>query len=284
MVKKMGRLNDLQILMDFATRNVTIIMGVKGCSIKLLDVQRKKLKFSSIYGLSEDYVAKDAIDIEKSPVNMRIIKGHHFSIGKIDKKNSFQYPEDIQKEGIASMVCLPLRVEKMVLGVFCIYSDVPHYFETEDVAFFSLMADLTAIGIENIKRELNKTWFLAKAAHQLRSPLNAIYSMLELIQKEYQGPINQEQKETIDRCETRIKLLGDMINDLLKIGIRRTEPNKSTIPLVDINELLQELANLYAHRASEKKVSLKFDIDDAVPKMSADNFLMIFFQTLFPMQ
>jgi len=274
MVKEMGNLYDLQALMDAATRNAAIIMGVKGCSIKLLDEQRKKLKFSSIYGLSEDYAAKAAIDIEKSQVNLKVINGDPFSIGKIDTKNSFQYPEDIQKEGISSMVCLPLRVEKMVLGVFCIYSEVPNFFKADDVAFFALMADLTAIGIENIKRELNKTWFLAKAAHQLRSPLNAIYSMLEVLQKEYQGPINPEQKEALIRCKTRIKILGDTINDLLKIGIRRAEPDKSSIPLVDMKDFMQDIADLYAPRASEKKVNLKFNVDDGIPKMRADKQLL----------
>lgn len=274
MVKELGSLYDLQALMDAATRNAAIIMGVKGCSIKLLDVQRKKLKFSSMYGLSRDYVAKDAVDIEKSPINLKIIKGHPFSIGKIESKDSFQYPEDILREGIASMVCLPLRVEKMVLGVFCIYSEIPHFFEKEDVAFFSLVADLTALGIENINRELNKTWFLAKAAHQLRSPLNAISSMLEVLQKEFQGPLNPGQKESLLRCKTRIKILGETINDLLKIGVRRTETKKPDLPMVDVKTLVQDLATLYGPRALEKQLDLKIEIDPRVPDIKVDKQLL----------
>lgn len=274
MVKELSSLYDLQPLLDAATRNAAIIMDVKGCSIKLLDSQRKILKFSSMYGLSKDYVAKESIEIEKSPVNLKIIQGEPFSVGQIDSKDSFQYPEDIQKEGIAAMVCLPLRVEKMVLGVFCIYSDKPHSFETEDVAFFTLMADLTALGIESIKRELNKTWFLAKAAHQLRSPLNAISSMLEVLQREFQGPLNSEQKESILRCKTRIKFLGETINDLLKIGVRRTETKKTEFPLVDVKTLVQELAKLYGPRALEKNLDLKFEIDPGVPLMGADKQLL----------
>ena len=274
MVKEMGNLYDLQALMDAATRNAAIIMDVKGCSIKLLDSQGKKLKFSSIYGISENYIAKEAIDIEKSPVNQKIIKGEPLSIGEIDKKNFFQYPEDLQKEGIASMLCLPLCVEKTVLGVFCIYSEKPYCFETEDVAFFSLMADLTALGIKNITREVNKTWFLAKAAHQLRSPLNAIFSMLDLLEKEYQGPMNPEQKEVVNRCKTRVNLLGDMINDLLIIGKRRMDTKKSVFSRVDVKTLLQKITTLYLSIACEKQVTLKLETDDRIPQMNADRQLL----------
>ncbi len=274
MVKEMGSLYDLQKLMDTATQNSAIIMGVKGCSIKLLDAGREKLKFSSTYGLSQDYIAKEAIDIKKSPVNLKIIKGESFSIGKVDKTNSFQFPEDIEKEGIAAMMCLPLKIKKVVLGVICFYSEVPHYFDTEDMVFFSLIADLTALGIENITRELNKTWFLAKAAHQLRSPMNAIHSMLDMVQKGFQGPVNEEQTVTLNRCNTRIKILGDMIHDLLKIGIRRTQTNNTVLPPVDVKLLLQNLADLYTLRATEKNVNLKLYMDKDIPLIHADKQLL----------
>ncbi|HDR14653.1 MAG TPA: GAF domain-containing protein, partial [Desulfobacteraceae bacterium] len=213
MVKNMGVYSDLDELMDMATRSAARIMGVKGCSIKLLDSSGKTLSFASTFGLSEDYVAKGTIDVEKSPVNRRIVQGSVFSIGKIDEKEYFQYPEDVEKEGISSMVCLPLRVKKAVLGVFCVYSDVSYYFVDGDVKFFALMADLTALAIENLRSEMNKTWFLHKAAHQLRSPLNAVYSMLEVMEKGYLGPLEKGQLENIKRCQVRLDMLGDTIKD-----------------------------------------------------------------------
>jgi len=121
-------------------------MGVKACSIKLMDEQKKALRFASTYGLSEDYTkSKDKIDIRKSPINRKIIEGSVFAIGNIEERDYFQYPEDIRKEGIASMICLPLRVDKMVLGVFCVYSDKAHFFTESNVQFFALMSDLTAL-------------------------------------------------------------------------------------------------------------------------------------------
>lgn len=274
MVKEMGLYKDLKPLLDSAIRNAARIMGVKGCSIKLLDDQRKMLRFAATYGLSQDYIAKGSIDIEKSPINRKIIEGSVWALGKIDEKDYFQYPEDIRKEGIASMVCLPLRVEKMVLGVFCVYSNVSHYFEESDIKFFSLMADLTALSIEQIKGEMNKTWFLQKAAHQIRSPLNSTYSMLELLQKEYLGSMTQEQKETVIRCEKRIKILGDVINDLLKIGSERSVIHSMTMHAVDVKEVLRGTEDLHRTQSAEKDVDISFHIDDFIPAVMADEQLL----------
>ena len=271
--KKMGICSQLQELMDLATRNAASIMGVKGASIKLLNEQRNKLVFASTYGLSENYVAKGAVDVEKSSINRRILEGVGFTRGEIHEEEYFQYPEDIRKEGIASMVCLPLRVEKMVLGVFCVYSDVTNYFGRTDIDFFSLLADLTALSIEKLRTDLNKTWFLQKAAHQIRSPFTAINSMLKVMRRGYLGPVNEKQAETIKRCEKRLEMLGSLINDLLKLGMKRTESDKKTIQPVDGRKIMQGLTGLFQAHAREKGVDILFSIDESLPRLMGDEEL-----------
>lgn len=274
MVKEMGLCQQLQAMMDSATRNAATIMGVKACSIKLLDEQRRRLRFSSTYGLSQDYVGRGSIDLEKSPINRRIIEGSYYAIGRIDQQDYFQYPEDIRKEGIAAMLCLPLRVEKMVLGVFCVYSDVTHDFNDEDVDFFLLMADLTALAIENLRSELNKTWFLEKAAHQLRSPLNAIETMLKTLHQGYLGPTQAEQTKLIARCERRIGNLRRVIADLLDLGVKRTDLSKISMRPVNIADVVKTLVHLYQSQAAAKNLDFRCDIEEGLPHIMAQDQLL----------
>jgi two-component sensor histidine kinase/uncharacterized protein YigA (DUF484 family) len=274
LVKRMGLCSQLQELLDTATRSTASIMGVKGASIKLVDETRKKLIFSSTYGLSEDYLAKGTIDIEKSPINRRIMEGSFLAMGRIDEEDYFQYPEDIRKEGIASMVCLPLRVEKMPLGVFCMYSEVSYDFSDNDIRFFSLLSDLTALAIETLRSEINKTWFLHKAAHQLRSPFNAIYSLMKVLRKGYMGPVNDQQQDAILRCEKRLEMLGAMIGDLLNLGIKRQDGDRTTIQPVDGAKILRALQELYETCASEKEITIGFVIESSVPELVADGKLL----------
>jgi K+-sensing histidine kinase KdpD len=274
MVKEIGAITDLKRLLDTATLQAAAIMGVKACSIKLLDDQKKHLEFSSTYGLSEDYLSMGKLDLEKSPINRRIIDGSPYVIADIDKKDHFQFPENIQKEGIVSMLCLPLRGNSRVLGVFCVYGMADYTFQERDVDFFILMSDLVGIAIERVKWDLTKSWFMAKVTHNLRSPLNAVFSMVSLVRKGYLGTVNDKQAETLERCESRIQILADLVGDLLKIGRERTEMGKVTHHPVAPESVVQPLIPLFQNQSVQKGIEISFEIDDNLPKILANEGLI----------
>lgn len=274
MIKEIDTHSHLQHLMDSATRQAARIMGVKACSIKLLDPNRQCLRFASTYGLSEDYLSSDCISIEKSAVNRQIIEGSIYSIGHIDEESYFQYPENIRKEGIASMLCLPMRVEQKILGVFCVYSGEQDFFGDTEAEFFSLMTDLTSLALERLNQEVARTWFLNKTAHQLRSPLNAVMSMLHVLGEEYLGKLNQEQKQTIARCEKRLSIFLAVINDLLKLAAE--EPGEVSLQLhpVDAALLLGNLRPLFQSEAATNQLNLRFEIPESLPKVRGQEDLL----------
>ncbi|MBW1713143.1 MAG: GAF domain-containing sensor histidine kinase [Deltaproteobacteria bacterium] len=264
MIKEVGSHSNLQGLMDSATRNAAKIMGVKACSVKLLDPERECLSFASTHGLSQDYLSKECISIKKSGINRRIIEGSLYTIGHIDEEDYFEYPEDVRKEGIASMLCLPLKAENKTLGVFCVYSGEPQHFNESDARFFSLMTDLTALAMERLGREAAKTWFLSKAAHQLRSPLNAIQSMLGVISGGYLGPVSDKQEETLDRCKRRLTILGYVLNDLLKLAAERQDKGRPQLYPVDVYPILKALIPMYRAQALEKGLAIDFQVPESL--------------------
>lgn len=273
-LKKMSQCSDLQDLMDLAVRNAASIMGAKGSSIKLLDQSRKKLIFASACGLSQDYLGKGAIDLEKSLINRKIIEGSYFAVGRIDEENYFQYPEDIRREGIASMVSFPLRAEKMAIGVFSVYSDKSYYFQDSDIEFFSLMNDLTALAIETLRNQLNKSWFVRKTAHEIRAPFTAVHGLLGVMRNEYLGPLNERQKETLMKSERRLEMLGTLVDDLLKLGLKWAEADKGIIHPVDGSNIMKGLGDFFKDYASEKGVDIRFEIKDPLPQLMADEKLI----------
>jgi signal transduction histidine kinase len=274
MVKQMAFCADYQDLMDSATQNTARIMGVKACSIKLLDEQRQTLRFASNYGLSLNYLAKGDIDISKSPINQRILQGAFYTIGSIEEKDYFQYPENVRQEGISSMICLPLKVEKRVLGVFCVYSQARFNFTDADVDFFALIAELTALAMQNLKSELNKSWFLQRTAHQLRSPLNAVDSMLKVLRKAYVGPLNDQQTDMLAQCERRIEGLSQTIQDLLKLGIQRADNAPPELRPIALAPLLTQLSAVYLTQAKEKGVQLTIHIDPGLPAILGEEKIL----------
>ncbi|MFH1139223.1 MAG: ATP-binding protein [Pseudomonadota bacterium] len=274
MIKEVDSYSDLGKLMDSAVRNAARIMGVKAASIKLLDEGRNRLKFAAAHGLSEDYLAQTAINIEESAINRKILEGSLYSIGHVDQKSAFQYPENIIKEGIESILCLPLQVGAKILGVFCVYSGERQFFSQADADFFSLMTDLTALAMESLIRQTAKNWFLNKTAHHLRSPINTIQSMLHLLEQGYLGPLQGKQAETVTRCHKRLSILQDVINDLLKLASGRQETGPRRLESVDIVGVVAALEHLFRALAKEKELDLQFLIPEALPPvLGRDNLL-----------
>ncbi len=268
MVKEIGGLNNFQELLDSAVRNAARIMGVKACSIKLLDQEQNSLRFAATYGLSQDYLSAERIDLSRSNVNRSIIEGSLFAIGQIEEKDHFQYPENIRKEGIASMLCLPLKYESRTLGVFCVYSGRQEHFIESDVSHFSMMSDLTALAMERLRREMARTWFLNKSAHQLRSPLAAVQSMLKVFTGGYLGDLNDQQLQTAQRCEQRLALLIDVVNDLLRVAADRESFGNRAFHPVDPAAVLASVRDLYAGQAREKGLEFVVQVDPDLPRVN----------------
>jgi K+-sensing histidine kinase KdpD len=275
MVREMGICSEQKALMDSATRQAAGIMGVKACSIKLIDEAKGTLRFASAYGLSEDYTkTKKTIDIEKSPINRKILEGSVSAIGNIEESDYFQYPEDIRKEGIASMLCLPLRVDRLILGVFCVYSETEHYFSGSDVEFFALVADLTALEIDRLNTQINRTWFMQKAAHQIRSPQHTVAGLLKIMREGYLGPVNARQEEALTRCEKRLEMSDRLVSDLLRLGMGRETFSRDEYHPVFAQKVLMSIAGLFETQAGNKSVKIGFSVDESLPAVSATERLL----------
>jgi signal transduction histidine kinase len=136
------------------------------------------------------------------------------------------------------------------------------------------MTDLSAIAIENLRSGLLKLWFMMKVSHQLRSPLNAVYSMLKPMSDEYLGPLSTGQKNTLDRCLQRIKNLGELINDLLKLGEKKSEVSAPVWYPVDLAAAMRQMKELFQTQARQKGIDFRVQVPDDLPKVRANEKLI----------
>jgi GAF domain-containing protein len=63
-----------------------------------------------------------------------------------------QYPQEVQAEGIASVLCVPLRAHGGAIGVMRAYTAAPHDFSEIEQEFVQALADLGALAIVNAQR------------------------------------------------------------------------------------------------------------------------------------
>ncbi len=137
-----------QVLQSIVT-SITEAMQVKACALRLLDERTGQLQLSAVYGLSDSYLAKGPVDIEHSPVDSEALCGSPVIIQDVAADSRFQYPQEAKREGIVSVLCVPLEVHGRAIGVMRVYSSEPCVYHEDDVQFLTVLASLSALAIEN---------------------------------------------------------------------------------------------------------------------------------------
>jgi len=191
---------------------------------------------------------------------------HHRSLmeGKpvlVEEELARDFPEvDDETE---SLICVPLRHERKVLGALCVYGERRRPLSQEMISFFSILGDLVTLSIanaavyENLKRlDEAKTWFLLKASHELRSPLATVQSMARTLSQGLLGEVNAEQRQMIDRIERRLGALAGSVADLLLLTRSRSELSTSELERIDFCALLAENIATFQPLAAEKSLQL----------------------------
>ena len=69
----------------------------------------------------------------------------------VTKEEGFRYPELATKEGVRSLVSVPMIFKDHVIGVINVYSADERVFSKEDLRVLSTVADQAAVAFENTK-------------------------------------------------------------------------------------------------------------------------------------
>lgn len=141
-------------------------MPVKACSLRLLDAHGKKLELSASCGLSDSYLQKGPILVQKSGIDRKALRGKTVFIENVQTDGDFQYKEKAATEGIRSVLVVPLMLEKKAVGVLRVYTEKKRLFLQREVEFLEAVASLSAIALDNAR--LHKTL-------QIRCDLMAAY-------------------------------------------------------------------------------------------------------------
>jgi len=233
-------------VLNSIVENTAKAIGAKGCALMLLAPDKKHLIHTITYGLSESYLRKGAV--RSDAVISEVLRGNPVAIQDAAQDPRVQYKEQAIREGIASMLSVPLMPKGEVIGVMRIYTSEQRQFSLEDIEVLGSVANLGAIALgkarmhEALGRDLEERSievsrleedkarflrFLSIAAHEL---LNLISDLLDIPRIE-SWQIVQEIKEVslceVVRCscddlrgqakEKGVKLKVELPQGLLKI-------------------------------------------------------------------
>lgn len=140
---------DTARVLELIVTRAASVLNVKACSLRLLDPMTGRLELACSHGLSEAYLNKGPIDKDKSISSS--MDGEVVSILKASTDARLQYPEQAKREGIASILSVPVFLKDEIVGVLRLYTASPRKFSGAEVEMAQSMAEFGALALQNAK-------------------------------------------------------------------------------------------------------------------------------------
>ncbi len=118
-----------------------------------------------------------------------------------------------------------------------------------------------------LELERAKSAFMLTVAHELRAPIAAIESFLNVILQGYASL--EEQRPMLERAAQRAGELKALVDDLLELAKLKELKAESKMQRVSLEEILDDVLNLHAHEAEAKQIALQVETHPC-PPVSAD--------------
>ncbi|MCG6972228.1 MAG: GAF domain-containing protein [Desulfobacterales bacterium] len=144
---------DIRKVLHILTAEIAEALGMKGVLIRLLNHETGNLDLVASYGLSEEFQNKGPVSIQKSIA--QALNGETVIIEQVSKDNRLQYKEEILKEGVISMLCVPIKAREEVIGVMSLFSSASRKYPEDVIILVNALAHTGGLAIQNASMYLS---------------------------------------------------------------------------------------------------------------------------------
>ena len=139
-------LEDVLRLIVTVTANV---MNSKICSLWIFDERDQKFKLKATQSISEEYLRERSLAMGEGVVGHVALQNQPMTILDVLKEPLYKEKELAKKEGLVSLLSVPMCIKDRVIGVINCYTSHSHSFSKSEEEILTTVANQAAICIEN---------------------------------------------------------------------------------------------------------------------------------------
>jgi GAF domain-containing protein len=147
LTKAIPMIRDPEEIVLITVEGVTHSLHVKGCTLFLFSAMNDELKLVGSYGLSDEYLDKGPVSSIRS-IASSLQDSQPVAIFDVTDDPRIQYPEAALREGISSILSVPIIIGDKVIGCMRVYTSNPWEFTLEDVNFVQAVAQVVGMALE----------------------------------------------------------------------------------------------------------------------------------------
>jgi len=306
-IEELSALNELSALfitvgdqasmLRLVMERVVTLMRVEAASVLLARPDGQALTFAIALGEKGSAIEGQEVPADQGIAGWVYRRGQALIVP--DARNDPRFFSEVDGRThfeTRSMICVPLKTRRRVLGVIQTINRVDGVpFSTEDLNLLGAIALHAANAIENLQliQELRahseglvgavrarteelveasryKAQFLANMSHELRTPLNSILGFSEVLEQQLFGPLTERQARYVGNVLKAGRHLLALVENLLEL----TRAQAGTLTLspspVVAAEALQRALEAIRARATAKGITLAAEVDPTVTAVEAD--------------
>ena len=262
------------------TREACGLMQAKMCSVMMLDEKRAWLDLRASFGAGTAYSEKPRVSAEESLLGVVVRRKKPVQVGNVQTSSRYQNVEVARREGLISLLSVPLLYGGEAKGALSVYTAQPHVFSDDEVSILLAFAELSAIAIEkarlyehiaDVEEQLRQNEKLsalgllaAEVAHEIRNPLTVMKMLYHSLNLTF--PAGDPRTEDARVMCKKIEHLNKIVERILNFS-RTAEPQFAPVSL---NELIEELSLLVRHKLAQQDVRFLKILQPDLPTVKGD--------------
>ncbi len=245
----------------------TVLTDADGASILLLEEDGKNLYFAAVSGPDTETLQGKLVPIENSLA------------GWVVQNRTTVIVEDAQSDQrmfvinavdpTQSIVAAPLVFGERVIGVIeTLTMRSRRLFTQADVETLETLASVAAVAVENARLFQQSDW-VAQVVHEIRTPLTAIISYAELLQRQELPPDMHRQFASIIAQEgERVTQLVNQFLDLARLESGRVTLARERLNMAEVADLALQVVRPLAEKHA---ITLQAEIAPDLPAVIGDS-------------
>jgi signal transduction histidine kinase/DNA-binding response OmpR family regulator len=280
---------DLQTVLTTIVAHAVDLSASDGGAIYVFDEATQEFELRATHGMSAELIEtirESHIRMGETVIGLAAVSHTAVQTPDILEQPRTSQPAALQleREGFRALLAVPLLREAHAVGALVVRRVAPGPFPQTTVDLLQTLATQSVLAIHNARlfqeievksRQLevasrHKSEFLANMSHELRTPLNAIIGFSEVLAERLFGDLTDKQAEYIEDILGSGRHLLSLINDILdlsKVEAGRMELDLGSFMLA---ETLENGLTMVREPASQHRLSLSLEVDDAIGMIEAD--------------
>ncbi|MHB1004014.1 MAG: ATP-binding protein [Chloroflexota bacterium] len=132
------------------------------------------------------------------------------------------------------------------------------------------MAKMAQVVSGRLKDTTNRlSYLLSIASHDLKAPLAAVESYLQVMLGGYVGPVSDKQQQMLQRCSERINDCLELVSNFLDMSRLESGQTYSEMEIVSITNVVRRSVEIIRPTAHDKGIAVELDVPADAPGLHA---------------